>query len=291
MKKIGVGLFLVLLIGGWFGYKALSKNTTEPEITNVQAVKEKVPTQTKTAIPTIFFHGYSGGPSSFGGMIARFEKADIAEQVLQLRVSPSGKITEKGTWTGEKENPLIQVLFEDNKNNEWQQAEWIKSCLTYLSTTYGITKVNLVGHSMGGVSSLRYLESGETADLPEVQKFVAIGAPFNDFLDTSTSQSIKDLMENGPSEISARYQDYQGMIQQLPTTIDFLVMGGQLSKEELTDGTVPLTSALAISGLVTAHGNNVQTEIVTGNNVQHSQLHENKQVDQLIEKFLWAESK
>ncbi|MGE9641865.1 alpha/beta hydrolase, partial [Escherichia coli] len=54
-----------------------------------------------------------------------------------------------------------------------------------------VNKANIVGHSMGGVSGLRYLGTyGQDTSLPKIEKFVSIGAPFNDFIDTSQHQWV-----------------------------------------------------------------------------------------------------
>lgn len=131
--------------------------------TNTTAVSDKEKTVEssklieKTTIPTLFFHGYSGTENSFKGMLQRLEKNQKAVKELVLIVGADGQIQAEGDLSGKADNPMVQVLFEDNKNNEWNQAEWIKSCLLYLKENEGIDKVNIVGHSMGGVSALRYL--------------------------------------------------------------------------------------------------------------------------------------
>ena len=82
----------------------------------------------------------------------------------------------------------------------------------------------------GGVSGFRYLTTfgelsaagAEALDpaLPKVAKFIAIGAPFNEFIDTSSRQTITDLVTNGPTEASPRYQEFQGLLKQGASTPD-----------------------------------------------------------------------
>ncbi|MGH2140726.1 alpha/beta hydrolase, partial [Enterococcus faecalis] len=66
-------------------------------------------------------------------------------------------VKERGSLSGKATNSSVQVLFEDNKNNEWNQTQWIKNTLLYLQKNYQVNKANIVGQSMGGVSGLRYL--------------------------------------------------------------------------------------------------------------------------------------
>ena len=141
---------------------------------------------------------------------------------------------------------------------------------------------------MGGVSGLRYLGTyGQDTSLPKIEKFVSIGAPFNDFIDTSQQQTIETELENGPTEKSSRYLDYQEMINVVPEKLPILLIGGQLSLTDLSDGTVPLSSALAVNALLRQRGTQVTSQIIKGENAQHSQLHENPEVDQLLIEFLW----
>jgi uncharacterized alpha/beta hydrolase family protein len=246
----------------------------------------------KTAVPTLFIHGYSGNEHSFGGMIQRLEVKGEAKKELILTVSNDGQISAEGSLSGEKDNPMVQVLFEDNKNNEWNQAEWIRSALVYLKEQFQVEKINLVGHSMGGVSSLRFLGAyGQDASLPAVEKFVAIGAPFNEFDETPNMESVTNELKNGPINKSGRYQEYQQTVANIPASVDVFLIGGQLSETDLSDGTVPLASALAVNALLSQNGNRVQTEIIEGQEAQHSQLHENLDVDKLVGEFLWETQK
>ncbi|AII39863.1 MULTISPECIES: alpha/beta fold hydrolase [Enterococcus] len=272
---------------------AISGCQTTKTKTTVVSDKEKTVESSKviekTTIPTLFFHGYSGTENSFKGMLQRLEKNQKAVKELVLIVGADGQIQAEGDLSGKADNPMVQVLFEDNKNNEWNQAEWIKSCLLYLKENEGIDKVNIVGHSMGGVSALRYLGTyGQDTSLPQVQTFTAIGAPFNDFVDDS-GQSLTEELAKGPAVVSSRYQDYQQMIGNMPTTTRFFLIAGQLDEADLSDGTVPLNSALAVYALLKQHGNEVEEKIVKGENAAHSMLHENQEVDQLVSRFVWNE--
>ena len=76
------------------------------------------------------------------------------------------------------------------------------------------------------------------------------------------------------------------MINVVPEKLPILLIGGQLSLTDLSDGTVPLSSALAVNALLRQRGTQVTSQIIKGENAQHSQLHENPEVDQLLIEFL-----
>lgn len=241
----------------------------------------------KSAVPTLFIHGYGGTVNSFGGMIRRMSNEKMTKKEMTITVEPDGTLQVDGRLTKEKNNPSIQVLFASNKDNEWNQSEWIYTVLKYLKEQ-GVSQVNLVGHSMGGVSSLRYLTTyGQPSDAPTIKKFVAIGAPFNDFNDTSKEQSIDDVLQTGPSPEASRYIDYSNGINNVPSQLPVLLLAGKLDKNATSDGTVPITSALATYALLKSNGNPVKQQVFTGSNAQHSQLHENLAVDKTVANFLW----
>ncbi|EMW5500705.1 alpha/beta hydrolase, partial [Enterococcus faecalis] len=54
---------------------------------------------------------------------------------------------------------------------------------------------------------------------------------------------------------------------------------------------VPLSSALAVNALLRQRGTQVTSQIIKGENAQHSQLHENPEVDHLLIEFLWPSKK
>lgn len=263
------------------------KNTNESVSSSSESTDPL--TANQMAVPTLFIHGYEGTEGSFSGMLSRFETSGWGKKVLTITVQPDGSISEIGTWQKQSDNPLVQVLFADNKNNEWNQADWVKAVLSYLKKTYQIDEVNLVGHSMGGVSSFRYLVTyGEDESLPTVNKFVAIGAPFNDFVTGNEAQSLDELNQNGPLVISERYSDFAAGIQQYPKTIKMLNIVGDVQDGSDSDGTVPVRSGLAIGYLMQTNGLEYHEEEVVGSKAHHSQLHENTQVDKLVGDFLWG---
>lgn len=243
----------------------------------------------KSAIPTLFIHGYGGGNNSFGSMINRLEKDNFTKKELILTVNEQGEIKPQGSLTKQKDNPSIQVLFEENKSNEWNQAEWIKNCLQFIHDKYDVTEVNLVGHSMGGASSLRYLTTlGNDPSLPEINKFVAIAAPFNNFVELPSEESVDSVIANGPSIQSERYADYASGMDQVTSDMHVLIIAGDVEDGSLSDGTVLVTDALSVVSLFKKQGNQVQEKIFYGKSAQHSQLHENEKVDQLVGDFLWS---
>lgn len=281
---LAVGVMIVLL---WFFWP--SNKETAPKVAHSNH-KQVTSTQNEVkAYPvTLFFHGYGGTKHSMGGMIQRLSSRYQATHTLDLTVNTDGTIQTSGTFEQADKPVLINVLFADNKNNEWNQAEWIYQSLQFVKAQYHVEKVNVVGHSMGGVSLFRFLETYQNqGELPTVEHFISIAAPLNEFLDTSNEQSVDGLLQQGPTQISPRYQDFQNNIANFPKNVQVSLFAGQLSASDLSDGTVPLTSALAVNQLLSSQQIPVETFVFKGVLAQHSALHANPKVDKRIAEILW----
>ena len=281
---LAVGVMIVLLWFFWPSNKETAPKVAHSNHKQVTSTQNEV----KSYPVTLFFHGYGGTKHSMGGMIQRLSSRYQATHTLDLTVNTDGTIQTSGTFEQADKPVLINVLFADNKNNEWNQAEWIYQSLQFVKAQYHVEKVNVVGHSMGGVSLFRFLETYQNqGELPTVEHFIAIAAPFNEFLDTSNEQSMDHLLQQGPTQISPRYQDFQNNIANFPKNVQVSLFGGQLTTTDLSDGTVPLTSALAVNQLLASQQISVETFVFKGILAQHSALHANPKVDKRIAEILW----
>lgn len=124
LKRVFFSIILPLgcLVGAIF--ILLTINTSYPKAAN-------------DSIPTIFIHGYRGTDRSLHGMIRRLDqKYDWGTETLTVNVSPDGNISTTGTYDKSAKNPLINIVFEDNRalclNNRCGQK---KSCPIYNKTT------------------------------------------------------------------------------------------------------------------------------------------------------------
>ena len=281
---LAVGVMIVLL---WFFWPSNKETAPKAEHINQKHVTT-TPKEVKSYPVTLFFHGYGGTKHSMGGIIQRLCSRYQAKHTLDMTVNTDGTIQTSGTFEQADKPVLINVLFADNKNNEWNQAEWIYQALQFVKAQYHIENVNVVGHSMGGVSLFRFLETYQNqGELPTVEHFISIAAPFNEFLDTSNEQSVDYLLQQGPTQISPRYQDFQNNIANFPKNVQVSLFAGQLSASDLSDGTVPLTSALSVNQLLSSQQIPVETFVFKGILSQHSALHANPKVDKKIAEILW----
>lgn len=287
--KILIGIFFISLLSACsaplktkdtvsFSKEAI-KTTTE------KTTESTLPENPAFKVPTVFFHGYSGTKGSFASMMNRLSKNYGAHLGEILQVSPNGQVTVLQDFGLEAPKTLIQVIFADNKNNEWNQAQWISNTLDFLANQ-GFSKVNIVGHSMGGVSSLRYLLTFPPNKKITVEKFASIGAPFDNFEVLASGETMEEVLQAGPINQDARYVEFKEKLGNFPKTLPWLNLAGLLVENDPNqgDGTVPLSSSLAMTAAAKAQGISYTNEIFPA---QHSGLHESKEVDAALAKFLW----
>ncbi|MFB1050241.1 alpha/beta fold hydrolase [Paraliobacillus sp. JSM ZJ581] len=234
--------------------------------------------------PTLFVHGYKGGPRSFETMLNRLEKKQLGEKTMVIHVASNGKIATSGDLA-EKHPSFIQVIFQNDRATIAQQTQWMENILHQLKEVYNIRQVNLVGHSMGGLTATNViLHNTKKNTIPTIKKLVVIASPFkgidspNYFL-VNTGEAAVDL--------KTRSEALKKMIankEKFDPTIDVLAIAGVIDQTG-TDGIVSLISAMGIEEIV--NEDQLQREIFNDNKATHSGLHEHTGVDQKIGSFLW----
>lgn len=269
--KLVVFLLLILLTG--------CSNSNKLEVKNVE----------KGNIPTLFIHGYSGTSRTMKKMITSLEKVNAIKQEMEITVFEDGhlEVDTKLENQFENNNPGINLVFDSNKSSQWDQAEWIKSALGYLKEEFNVEQVNVVGFSMGGISSFLYMENfSQEVTQPKIKKLVAIGAPFNEFVDDN-KQLERELLEKGPRQISEQLANYENLVSALDKESSFFLIGGQISETQQSDGTVPLNSSLGIYSLLAQNNFSVKHHLIYGNEAKHSLLKKNPEVINQVQEFLF----
>ncbi|WP_167629753.1 alpha/beta hydrolase [Listeria valentina] len=243
-------------------------------------------------IPSVFIHGYKGTDRSLHGMIRRFDqKYHWGTDSLVIRVSASGKITESGHYRKSAKNPLINVVFENNRASLTQQALWTKKVMLFLKQQHGIMKFNAIGHSMGGGAFISYLAAYEkNENYPQVNKIVFLGVPFypEEYINGEESVTLK----NAPM-IHTKFAKKMAKI--LPKDIQIMIVGGDILDGTVSDGGTASDGVVSLSSVL--YGKQLFTEqplkvhIVKGREATHTNLHELPQIDAYIGHFLFSNSK
>ena len=241
--------------------------------------------------PTLFFHGYGSSTNAEKHMVEAARRAGVTQTIITSTVDSHAQVTFKGDILKDAINPIVMVEFKDNRNPDYaQDGEYAAAVVRELQARYGFKKMNFVAHSMGNMSILFYLlEYAQNEELPQLQKQVNIANHVNGLegMDLPANLTILDNYTGQPSAMSDSYQKLLGLREIYPQDqVDVLNIYGDFKNQ--SDGSVLNASSRSLKYLVIDNAKSYQEKRVTGPLAQHSQLHENPEVDRLLIDFLWS---
>ncbi|MGT2809865.1 alpha/beta hydrolase [Streptococcus intermedius] len=280
MKKIALimGILTILLsISVFLFYRTKAEGKLDKNNNYVQSTT-----------PTLFFHGYGSSANAERHMTDAAKKAGVTKTVIRANVDRNGQVTLKGNISKGAVNPIVEVNYEDNLN-PIDVGRYAKAVVSKLQEKYGFTKMNMVGHSLGNMSILYYLlDHGQDEKLPQLQKQVNI-ANFAAGLEAmGLSSDVKVNEATGqPNQVTQIFQRLLPLREVFPQNqVDVLNIYGDYKNG--SDGSVLNASSRSLKYLVSDNAKSYQEKKITGKLAQHSQLHENPEVDKLLIQFLWG---
>ncbi|WP_079525508.1 alpha/beta fold hydrolase [Halobacillus hunanensis] len=245
--------------------------------------------KTNSTIPTLFVHGFKGGPGTFNTMLQRFESNNWGSKQMVIHVSSSGDLRVRGNIPHSL-NPFIQILFENDRASLKDQTHWLKKVMHTLKVDHGVEQVNLVGHSMGGLAATSFLLNNQQGNFPSVNKLVAVGSPF-----LGIKQESYFAANTGAATVDLKAESHAltNMIknkENINSKVSVLAIAGVINPEappaKQWDGLVSKQSALGLSRIIPPV--NYQERIFFNETATHSGLHEFIEVDQALAQFLWS---
>lgn len=246
-----------------------------------------IPKETKSeqniGNPTVFVHGYKGTFNSFGNMLNRFEyRYGWGNKALVYRVSPQGRINVTNLSKGKTEPAFVQVIFENNRASFRDTSRWLSTVLSHMKETYHIDKVNLVGHSMGGLVALKSIqEYQDQKQYPRVAKLITIGSPFDGIYSNQYFQVNRDAAAADLKPNSVALQTIREKKHTIPRGLDVFNIGSTGDLVAMPE------SVQSLRGII--RKDQLQEKMIEDNMLGHSEMHENTQVDKLIHSFLQSQ--
>ncbi|CAJ1225908.1 hypothetical protein LZY01_12900 [Levilactobacillus zymae] len=258
----------VVLGGGWLGYHWLSRRTGRP------LPKAARPDSQATPTPTVFIPGWGGNAWTYNGMLRWFARQGYAAKVLTVRVDYRNHLHFRGTWTGQADNPTIQVLFDRNLTLDYrQQTRWVTQILRALHRRYGVTSYNAVAHSWGGSAMVQSLvQDGADPSLPRLRRLILLGTPVDESQTDQPDpayQRLLTLRQNLWANAGAEIHNVYGRL-----------------AGHATDGQVPVWQATALREVVAQSPIHYTEHPIPG--LGHGRLHSALKMWQLIAQLLWV---
>ncbi|MFT8566941.1 MAG: alpha/beta hydrolase [Liquorilactobacillus satsumensis] len=243
------------------------------------------------SIPTLYLHGWGASAKSTNSMINYAQRNQGAKKVLTATVLANGQVELSGDWPANTRHPLVQIVMKDNRNGNYQVTrEWFYHVILALQKAYHIRQYNTVSHSMGNLTTIYYqLKYGSVQKLPRLHKQVNLAGHFDGIIGMDDQPNKNYFLADGSPKIQNR--NYRYLLKQrnnFPANqVQILNIFGNLEDGTNSDGDVSEVSARSLKYLLQGRYKRYTEIEIKGKKGQHSQLHENKQVDQAIGRFLW----
>ena len=261
-----LGMFMTMIL---FGQLYINKE-----------VKNKKMSYNSRMIPTIMIPGSSATQERFDSMIKTLNTMGKTHSILKLTVSESGNISYSGQLSTNDTKPYIIIAFSNNTDgyaNIKKQTQSLDIAMQALQNRYHFKQFNAVGHSNGGLNWTIYLEKYYNSQDFNIQTLVTLGSPYN-FEETNSSnrtQLLQDLISNNTT---------------IPQSLLVYNIAGSQSYDD--DYIVPLSSVESGKYVFQKIVKQYTQLTVTGDDAEHSDLPQNKEVIQLIvEKILQGNQK
>lgn len=217
------------------------------------------------------------------------KKSGVTQTIIEANVAEDGTVTLKGTIQKDAVNPIVLVNFDNNWGASTQdQRNYAYAVVKALQDTYGITEMNMVGHSYGNIAIVYYmLQHGSDTSLPKLVKQVDIPGHFNGIIGMDEPEENSLDGEGKPTSMTESYGELLSLGDNYPQgQVEVLNLYGNTGKE--SDERVINLSSLSLAYLLKGHVKSYQEKKITGLNGQHSKLHETTLVDKPLNAFLWG---
>lgn len=243
-------------------------------------------------VPTLFFHGWGSSYHAEEHMANAAVKAGVTRTIIRAMVASNGTVKLQGTFKRGDYRPIVEVDFAANRSSNYQKVgQWAKNVVVALQRTYSIKSFNMVGHSMGNMAIGFYLlANGQNKHLPQLRKQVDIAGHFNGILGMDDEPNQMKLTAQGrPTKIQPAYRQLMKLRQVYPRQqVAVLNIYGDKGDGTHSDGSVSNASSQSLRYLIADRALSYREVKISGQHAQHSQLHENAQVDRLLIRFLWS---
>lgn len=227
--------------------------------------------------PVIMIPGSSASINRFDRLVGELNhNRKNPHSLLKVKVTENGKLQYFGKIRPDDTEPIIVVGFENNHDgysNIKKQARWFNIAFQDLSQRYNFNNFKAIGHSNGGLIYTYFLEHyySRYQRIERLKRLMMIGSPYN-FNEKSMNHQTKMLA------------DFIKYRKNLPKNISVYLVAG--TQTYTSDGLVPVNSVLVGRYIYQNQVKHFTTIMVSGENAQHSDLPQNTQIVDLINRYI-----
>lgn len=227
--------------------------------------------------PVIMIPGSSASVNRFDRLVGELNRGrKNPHSLLKVKVMENDRIQYSGRIRPNDTEPIIVVGFENNHDgysNIQKQARWFNIAFRALTRQYNFNNFKAIGHSNGGLIYTYFLEHyySRYQRTERLKRLMMIGSPYN-FNERSMTHQTKML------------SDFIKYRKNLPKNINVYLVAG--TQTYTSDGLVPVNSVLVGRYIYQNQVKHFTTIMVSGSNAQHSDLPQNTQIVELINRYI-----
>lgn len=232
--------------------------------------------------PIIMVPGSSASIDRFDSMIKLLNKNNPhPHSVLKVKVNTDDSLDFSGAINRGDNEPIIVIGFQNNHDgysNIKKQAKWLDVAFYQVSQTYKFNNFKAFGHSNGGLILTYWLEhyySDYSSEI-KIKRMMTLASPFN-------------FSENNINRRTQMLNDFIKYRNKIPKNLTvYSLLGGENYE---SDGIVPEASVRAAKYVFQNQVKQFTEITITGDEANHSDLPQNKQVVQAMKQYLLNKKK
>lgn len=225
--------------------------------------------------PVIMIPGSSATVNRFDGLVDLLNKTDRQKHsLLKVKVMNNGQIQYSGKIRSGDNEPIIVVGFQNNNDgysNILKQAKMFNEAFKALQDKYYFNNYKAIGHSNGGLVYTAFLEKYYADYDVRMTSLMTIGSPFN-FDETNSKYKTQML------------SDFIKSRTKIPRNVNVYSVAGTENYD--SDGLVPINSVESEKYVYQGQVKHYTEITVTGVDAEHSDLPENRQIVDLIQRYI-----
>lgn len=286
---------------GLFAMIAVLIAITTSACSHSQSTTSNIKVKSSGSTATLFFHGWGSSSKAEDFMAQGIKDSGATKTIIKANVSPNRKVTFNRNFSAKTKNPIIEVNIEDNKLNHLmhgstnyasvypESGNYVKAAIQAVEKKAKSKNINLVGHSMGNLEIMNYINSNATKkDFPNIKHVVSIAGHYDGIIGENDRANQIKLAKNGkPNIMRPEYRELLGLRKKFPKNTRVLNIYGNKQDGTNSDGPVANNSARSLKYLLNNRAKSYRELQINGKNAQHSKLHHNVKVNDAIIKFLF----
>lgn len=220
-----------------------------------------------THTTTIFVHGYGSNYHAEESMANYLVKKGASNSIIRADVTRQGKVTFHGHQAKNAKNPIIEMNYSAHyipkkSFRENNYSGQLKAVIKADQQKYGTKQINLVGHSMGNMLTVQYLNDNvSNHSLPTVKHLVILAGGDKEPYRRNITSQLAGHLPKGLKVLNV-YSNYRN-------GSDGRVNNNDSRYWKHTFGATAKYQEVRLTGL------------------KHSQLHESQRVNHLMINFLF----